>query len=62
MSLPQFELYRIAHGLTLREVARRAGVAPGYLSELRAGRKEAPSATVVRKIADVFGCEPADLT
>jgi transcriptional regulator with XRE-family HTH domain len=56
----EFEDLRVQAGWTLRAVGRAAGVAPGYLSELRSGKK-APTPMVVRKLADAFGVGMDDL-
>lgn len=35
-------------GLTVRQVAARAGISPGYLSRVERGLQQAPPATVMR--------------
>lgn len=46
--------------LTQSAVADRAGISPGYLSELISGKKE-PSMATMRALADALDCAPADL-
>ena len=50
---------RLQKGMTLRQVAGRASVALGYLSEIERGQKEA-SSEVLASIADALG-EPLSL-
>jgi len=45
--------YRLQKGMTLRQVAGRASVALGYLSEIERGQKEA-SSEVLASIADAL--------
>ncbi len=45
--------YRLQRGKTLRQVAGRANVALGYLSEIERGQKEA-SSEVLQSIADAL--------
>jgi transcriptional regulator with XRE-family HTH domain len=47
-------------GETLGDVARRAGVAPQYLSEIERGRKE-PSSEVVQAVASALDLTLRDL-
>ncbi|HEX6077832.1 MAG TPA: helix-turn-helix domain-containing protein [Micromonosporaceae bacterium] len=47
---------RLAAGLTLRELARRAVVDPGYLSQIETG-KRAPSPEILARLGDVLGVE-----
>ncbi len=51
---------RLSHGMTLRELATRAGVSPGMLSQLENGSTD-PSLTTLRKLATVFEAEVATL-
>ncbi len=46
--------FRLQRGQTLRQVAGRANVALGYLSEIERGQKEA-SSEVLASIADALG-------
>ena len=40
--------FRAYLGLTLRELARRAGISPSYLSEIERGRKPGAAATLAK--------------
>ena len=40
--------FRLHHRLTLRELARRAGISPSYLSEIERGRKPGSAATLAK--------------
>ena len=40
--------FRTHHGLTLRELARRAGISPSYLSKIERGRKPGSAATLAK--------------
>jgi transcriptional regulator with XRE-family HTH domain len=42
---------RVRRGLTQVELAKRAGIARGYLAQLEAGHKRAPSIAVLEKLA-----------
>ena len=46
--------FRAYHGVTVRDLAARAGIAPGYLSEIERGRKPG-SATALSRIAEALG-------
>jgi transcriptional regulator with XRE-family HTH domain len=48
---PMLRRLRRSHKMSLRELARRAKVPPGYLSELEQGKKANPSAVVVVRLA-----------
>ena len=52
---------RRRRGLTLAEVARRAGISPQYLSEVERGRKD-PSSEVLAAISGALGCEVVEVT
>lgn len=52
--------HRIAAGLTLEQLAARAGFGKGYLSRIENGKKTPPIATLSR-LAAVLGIEPASL-
>ncbi|MGZ4434629.1 MAG: helix-turn-helix domain-containing protein [Trebonia sp.] len=56
-------LRRLRHrrGLTLTEVAQRAGVSPQYLSEIERGRKD-PSSEMLAAVAGALGYRVLDLT
>ena len=50
-----------AHGISQNEVARRAGISKGYLSDVMAGRRT-PSGTVLKRLhAALFAPSPAEL-
>ena len=40
--------FRTHHGLKLRELARRTGISPSYLSEIERGRKPGSAATLAK--------------
>ena len=46
--------FRTYRGVTVRDLAARAGIAPGYLSEIERGRKPG-SATALFRIAEALG-------
>lgn len=46
--------------LSLRELARRVGVTPGYLSQVECGRLAPPTKERLQKIARVLGVSPQD--
>ncbi len=46
-------LRKRAH-LTLTELAARAGISRGYLSEIENGHKDQPSADIILRLADVL--------
>jgi transcriptional regulator with XRE-family HTH domain len=52
---------RLAAGLTLEQVAARAGISAGYVSELEGGTRTPSHATLVR-IADAIGCPARQIT
>jgi transcriptional regulator with XRE-family HTH domain len=52
---------RQQHGLTLTEVAGRAGVSPQYLSEIERGKKD-PSSEMLAAVAGALGRRVLDLT
>jgi len=52
--------YRLQKGKTLRQVAGKANVALGYLSEIERGQKEA-SSEVLQSIADALGSPLSDI-
>jgi DNA-binding XRE family transcriptional regulator len=53
-------VWRTYRGLTLRELARRAGISPGYLSEIERGRKSG-SIEAVGALAAALGLRVDDL-
>lgn len=52
---------RQARGLTLTDVAARAGVSPQYLSEIERGRKD-PSSEMLAAVAGALGYRVLELT
>jgi transcriptional regulator with XRE-family HTH domain len=52
---------REAKGLSQLELAKRAGVAQGYVSELEAGQKKNPGIETLRKIAKALGVPVTEL-
>ncbi|MGH3646582.1 MAG: helix-turn-helix domain-containing protein [Micromonosporaceae bacterium] len=59
MTGTQIRAARLAAGLSLREVARRAHIDAGYLSQIENG-KRAPSTEVLATLGDVLGVELAE--
>lgn len=45
----------------LRELAKKAKVPPGYLSELERGEKTNPSAAIVQRLAKALGVPVTEL-
>jgi transcriptional regulator with XRE-family HTH domain len=52
---------REAKALSQLELAKRAGVAQAYLSELEAGQKKNPGIETLRKIAKALGVPVTEL-
>lgn len=52
---------REARGLTQLELAKKAGVAQGYISALEAGEKSNPSVAVIKKLAKALGVPVTEL-
>ena len=52
---------RIKRGVGLRELARRIGKSPGYLSDVENGRVPPPSETVILSIAISLGGDKREL-
>jgi transcriptional regulator with XRE-family HTH domain len=48
---------RLTSGVGLRELARRVGTSPGYLSDVEQGNAPPPSEQVIIKIADALGVD-----
>ncbi len=48
-------------GLSQLELAKRAGVAQGYISDLEAGRKKNPGIETLRKLARALGVPVTEL-
>ena len=46
---------RASKDMSLRDLAEKADVPPGYLSELEAGKKTNPSLDVLRRLARALG-------
>lgn len=51
-------LLRTRSGLSLAEVAARAGCAKSYLSAIETGKRPAPGADLLERLADCVGAEP----
>jgi len=51
---------RLARFLSIRELSKRAGVAPRTIVEAESGRR-APYFVTARKIAEALGVEPGDI-
>jgi len=54
-------VFREHRGLRAGELAEKAGISQGYLSEIEAGKKTG-SLGVLKRIAEVLGVELSDLT
>jgi transcriptional regulator with XRE-family HTH domain len=52
---------RIAVGMSLSELARRAGISKGYLSRLESGGAQRPGFEVIARLAAALGTTPAEL-
>jgi transcriptional regulator with XRE-family HTH domain len=52
---------RRSKDMSLREVAEKAGVPHGYLSELEAGKKTNPSLDVLKRLARALGVPVTEL-
>jgi transcriptional regulator with XRE-family HTH domain len=52
--VPPFRTVRIAHGLSLRETARRSNMDPGHLSKVERGQAGV-SVEQLKRLADVLG-------
>ena len=52
---------RTARDMTLRELAQKAKVQPGYLSEIEAGKKKNPSLDVLTRLARALGVPVTEL-
>jgi transcriptional regulator with XRE-family HTH domain len=52
---------REAKEIGLREMARKIGVSPTYLSKIERGDFDPPAEDKVRKIAKIIGCDPDEL-
>jgi transcriptional regulator with XRE-family HTH domain len=53
-SLPPLRAVRIAHGLSLRETARRAQITPAHLSRVERGQRQL-SVEALTRLAQVLG-------
>jgi len=53
-SLPPLRAVRIAHGLSLRETARRAQINPAHLSRVERGQRQL-SVEALARLAQVLG-------
>jgi len=52
---------RVAKGIGLREMAKKIGVSPTYLSKIERGDFDPPKEDKVRKIAEIIGRDPDEL-
>jgi transcriptional regulator with XRE-family HTH domain len=52
---------RAAHGLSMQEVAQRAGCSPGYVHKLEMGRVRTPSPRVLAALAEALGLSYGEL-
>jgi transcriptional regulator with XRE-family HTH domain len=52
---------RTSKKMSLRDLAERADVPPGYLSELEGGKKKNPSLDVLKKLARALGVPVGEL-
>lgn len=59
--VPPVRVFREHRGLRAGELAERAGISKGYLSELESGKKTG-SLNVLKRIADALDVELSDLT
>ena len=53
-SLPPLRAVRIAHGYSLRDTARRAGIDPAHLSRVERGERQL-SVDALARLAEVLG-------
>ena len=53
-SLPPLRAVRIAHGLSLRETARRAQITPAHLSKVERGERQL-SVEALGRLSEVLG-------
>lgn len=49
--------YRKSRGWTQTELAHRAGISPGYVSQIEAGLKELKNINRLVKLSKALGCE-----
>jgi transcriptional regulator with XRE-family HTH domain len=54
IELPPLRAVRVAHGLSLAETARRAGITPSHLSLVERGRRQL-SVEALGRLAEVLG-------
>ena len=52
---------REAREIGLREMAKKIGVSPTYLSKIERGEFDPPAEDKVRKIAEIIGCDADEL-
>ena len=52
---------RMVRGIGLREMAKKVGVSPTYLSQIERGEFKPPTEDKVRKIAEIIGQDPDEL-
>jgi transcriptional regulator with XRE-family HTH domain len=54
------KLLRNAEGISAKELAKRVGLSPAYISEIETGKKE-PTLKVLNAYGSFFGISPANL-
>jgi len=52
---------RTDQGISLRTVARQAGISPAYLSRIESGQTAPPTPSVIKALAETLGIEPGIL-
>lgn len=55
MDKSKLRKYREEKGMTLKELAQKSGVSPGYLCHLEKGKRANPSTEVMEKISANLG-------
>jgi transcriptional regulator with XRE-family HTH domain len=59
VDVPKLRRLRVDAGYSQRELARRAGVAPGTIWKIEQGRRATPA--TLKRLADVLGVKASDL-
>ena len=52
---------REAKGMSQRDLARKAGVTPGYIAQLEMGLRKNPSLIVLQRLAKALGVKVTEL-
>jgi putative transcriptional regulator len=55
------KILRSAKGFTVAELARRSGVARGYLCEMEKGKYDNPGLKIICSLCNALECTPNDL-